>query len=173
MTATPLIARLALAKDWTEAFRILWPASFAKAATNPGLAAGDSAIDTDDLVAWPQRRHLCLSLARRCAEEDGDDELACAWTMLGAAPRRPGWRTGNGDKTYMPVLQSLAGAILADAALLDDAAFVDAVDGWRCLERAGSDGEDDLIVAAQRYGAMAKIDKDRLLPWAHAWAGAR
>jgi hypothetical protein len=38
--------------------------------------------------------------------------------------------------------------------------------GWRFLERAGSDGEQDLIVAAQRYGAALKIDIAEMLAWA-------
>jgi hypothetical protein len=37
------------------------------------------------------------------------------------------------------------------------------------LEHAGSDGEDDLIVVARRYGAMAKIDGDEVLAWARRW----
>jgi hypothetical protein len=37
------------------------------------------------------------------------------------------------------------------------------------VEHAGSDGEDDLIVAARRYGAMAKIDGDAVLAWARRW----
>jgi hypothetical protein len=173
MTTTPLIVRMVLAEDWSEAFRIVWSASFEKAAADQGLDAGGVALDMGDLPPWPQRRRLCLSLASRCAEDYEDEELARAWTMLGADPRGPEWRTPAGDKTYAPVFRALADAIVSDPALLDDAAFAEAVDGWHFLERAGSDGEDDLIVAARRYGAMAKIDKDRILAWARAWSEAR
>jgi hypothetical protein len=34
------------------------------------------------------------------------------------------------------------------------------------LERAGSDGEQDLIVAAKQHGAFFKFDRERLLDWA-------
>jgi hypothetical protein len=173
MTTQPLIVRMAVAEDWPAAFRIVWAASFAKAAADMGIPAGGVSIGMGDLPPWPQRRRLCLSLARRCAEDYDDQELACAWTMLGADPSGPGWRTSAGNKTYVPVFMALADAIVADPALLDDAAFAEAVDGWRFLERAGSDGEDDLIVAARRYGAMAKIDGAKILAWARRWSEAR
>jgi hypothetical protein len=73
----------------------------------------------------------------------------------------------------VPVFMALADAIVANPTLLDDEAFAEAVDGWRFLERAGSDGEDDLIVAARRYGAMAKIDRAKILAWARRWSEAR
>src|SRR6201999_2850046 len=123
---------------------------------------GGVAIDMDTLPPWAQRLRLCLSLACRCAEGSDDQELAGAWTMLGADPSGPGWRTSAGKETYVPVFMALADAIVADPALLDDEAFAEAVDGWRFLGRASSDGEDDLIVAARRYGAMAKIDNAKI-----------
>jgi hypothetical protein len=175
MTTTPLVVRMALAEDWPAAFRIVWAASFAKAAADqgPGAGAGAVAIDMENLPPWPQRRRLCLSHGRRCAEVFDDQELAGAWTMLGADPSGPGWRTSAGKETYVPVFMALADAIVADPALLDDETFAEAVDAWRFLERAGSAGEDDLIVAARRYGAMAKIDRGKILAWARRWAEAR
>jgi hypothetical protein len=137
-----------------------------------GIPAGGIAIDMDNLPPWPERRRLCLSLGHRCAEEH-DDQLACAWTMLGADPSGPGWRTRAGNKTYGPVFRALASAIVADPTLLDNETFAEAVAGWRFLERAGSDGEDDLIVAAQRSGAMAKIDRAKILAWARRWSEAQ
>jgi hypothetical protein len=170
MTTKSLIVRVVLAADWPAAFRIVSLTASAKAAAGQGLDAGGVALGMGDLPPWPQRRNLCLSLARRYADEPGDDELAAAWFTLGADPGGAGWRTAEGHKNYTPVLVALARAILANPALLDDEAFAAAVDGWRFLERAGSDGEDDLIVAARLYGAMAKIDKPRLLSWARTWS---
>jgi hypothetical protein len=86
MTTTPLIARMVLAADWPAAFRIVWSASSEKATADQSLDAGGVAIAMDNLPPWPQRRRLCLSLARRCAEVFDDQELAGAWTMLGADP---------------------------------------------------------------------------------------
>jgi hypothetical protein len=173
MTAKPLIVRMALAEDWQAAFRIVWDVSFERAAADMGIPAGGISIGMENLPPWPQRRRLCLSHAHRCAEVFDDEELAGAWTMLGADPSGPGWRTSAGKETYVPVFMALADAIVADPALLDDETFAEAVDGWRFLERAGSDGEDDLIVAARRYGAMAKIDRAKILAWARRWAEAR
>jgi hypothetical protein len=167
MTTTPLIVRMALAADWRAAFRIVWDVSFEKATPGMGMPPGSIAIGMGNLPPWPERRRLCLSLARRCGEEDGDKELACAWTMLGADPRAPEWRTRAGDGSYATVFRALAVAIAADPTLVDDAAFAAAIEGWHVLEHAGSDGEDDLIVVARRYGAMAKIDRDEILAWAH------
>jgi hypothetical protein len=164
---------MALAEDWPAAFRIVWSAAFEKAAADEGTDVGGVAIDMDNLPPWPERRRLCLSLGRRCAEDYDDQELAGAWTMLGADPSGPGWRTSVGKETYQPVFMALATAIVADPALLDDETFAEAVDGWRFLERAGSDGEDDLIVAARRYGAMAKIDRVKILAWARRWSEPR
>jgi hypothetical protein len=131
MTTTPLVVRMALAEDWPAAFRIVWAASFATAAADQGPGTGAVAIDMENLPPWPQRRRLCLSLARRCVEGADDQELAGAWTMLGADPSGPGWRTSAGNKTYVPVFMALADAIVADPALLDDETFAEAVDGWR------------------------------------------
>jgi hypothetical protein len=167
MTTTPLIVRMVLAADWNEAFQIVWSAAFAAAGHR--LDATGVSLGMGDLPPWPQRRHLCRSLARRCGEEYGDKELARAWTMLGADPRGPEWRTRDGDETYAPVFRALAEAIVADPALVDDAALAAAVEGWHVLEHAGSDGEDDLIVVARRYGARAKIDGDEVLAWARRW----
>jgi hypothetical protein len=128
MTTTPLIVRMALATDWSEAFRIVRSAAFAIAAADRGLDAASVSLGIGDLP-WPERWRLCLSLARRCAE-DYDDEVARAWTMLGADPRGPKWRTRDGDETYAPVFRALADAIVADPALVDDAAFAAAVEGW-------------------------------------------
>jgi hypothetical protein len=114
MTTTPLIVRVALAADWNEAFRIVRSASFATAAADHGLDAAGVSLAMGDLPPWPQRRRLCRSLARRCGEEDGDKELARAWTMLGADPRGPKWRTRDGDETYAPVFRAPADAIVAD-----------------------------------------------------------
>jgi hypothetical protein len=166
MTTTPLIVRVALAADWNEAFRIVRSASFATAAADHGLDAAGVSLAMGDLPPWPQRRRLCRSLARRCAEEYGDEGLAGAWTMLGADPRGPEWRTRAGGRTYAFIFRALADAIVADPALVDDAAFAAAVEGWHVLQHAGSDGEDDLIVVARRYGVMAKIDGDEVLAWA-------
>ena len=73
--------------------------------------------------------------------------------MLGADPSGPACRTSDGDKTYGPIFRALADAILACPALLNDALFAEAVEGWHVLQHAGSDGEDDLIIATRRYGA--------------------
>lgn len=70
----------------------------------------------------------------------------------------------------MPALRAIGRAIPADPALLDDEKFCEAVEGWRFLEVAGSEGEDDLIVAAQKYGAMGKIDRDSIGAWATMWS---
>jgi hypothetical protein len=164
---------MALAEDWRAAFRIVWDVSFERATPGMGIPAGSISIGMENLPPWPQRRRLCLSHGHRCAEVFDDEELACAWTMLGADPSGPGWRTSAGNRTYGPVFRALARAILADPTLLDDETFAEAVDGWRFLERAGSDGEDDLIVAARRYGAMAKIDRAKILAWARRWAEPR
>ena len=173
MTTTPLIVRMALAEDWPAAFRIVWAASFAKAAANDGPDAGGVAIDMDNLPPWPQRRRLCLSLARRCAEGSDDQELAGAWTMLGADPSGPECRTRDGDKTFGPIFRALADAILAAPALLSDELFAQAVEGWHVLQHAGSEGEDDLIIATRRYGATAPINRDEVLAWARRWSEAR
>jgi hypothetical protein len=173
MTTTPLVVRMARAEDWPAAFRIVWDVSFERAAAGMGIPAGGIAIGMENLPPWPQRRRLCLSHARRCAEVFDDDELAGAWTMLGADPSGPGCRTRDGDKTFGPIFRALADAILAGPALLSDALFAQAVEGWHALQHAGSDGEDDLILATRRYGAMAKIDKATILAWARRWAEAR
>jgi hypothetical protein len=129
MTTTPLIVRVALAADWSEAFRIVRSAAFATAAAGHGLDAAGVSLGMGDLPPWPERRRLCRSLDRRCGEEYGDQELARAWTMLGADPRGPEWRTSEDNKTYAFIFRALADAIVADPALVDDAAFAAAVEG--------------------------------------------
>lgn len=161
----PLIVRVALCDDWMAAFRLVWEATF-------GRIAADHAPPMEYLK-WSGRRGFCLSYAERCADEYDDKELADAWATLGAEPAGPKWRTPEGHKIYLLVFASLAAAIVADPALLDDQAFAEAINGWLFLERAGSDGEDDLIAAARRYSAMVKIDKAEILAWARSWAQAR
>jgi hypothetical protein len=157
----PLIVRVVTTADWMEAFHLVWEATVGRIAV--GVAP------PMEHLRWANRRGLCLSLARRCAENYGHQELARAWTILGADPRGPEWRTNDADKTYAPVFRALADAIVVDPALVDDAAFAGAVEGWHVLEHAGSDGEDDLIVVARRYGSMAKIDRDEVVAWARRW----
>jgi hypothetical protein len=86
MTTTPLVVRMAPAEDWPAAFRIVCDVSFERAAADMGIPAGGISIGMEDLPPWPQRRRLCLSHAHRCAEVFDDQELAGAWTMLGADP---------------------------------------------------------------------------------------
>jgi hypothetical protein len=148
------------AADWMEAFRLVWEATFRRIAV--GVAP------PMEHLSWANRRSLCLWYAARCIDENGDQELAAAWFTLGAYPRGFEWRTAEGHKNYTPVLVALARAIVTDPTLLDDESFANIVEGLRFLERAGSDGEDDLIRAARVHGGMAKIDKDRLLAWARA-----
>ena len=171
-TDRPLIPQVVLAADWHAAYTLVWQAAYAEEAARQGLsfAAREWVLKGPKRTAWPEVRKVCLMYAADAAKM-GNDELACAWTMLGADPSGPGWRTPEGGRTYLPVFRGLARTILADTSLLDDDRFCEAVEGWRFLELAGSDGEDDLIVAAQRYGAMSKVDKERILAWARIWIG--
>ena len=164
MSDRPLIVRVVIAGDWMEAFRLAWTTTF-------GLIAADHAPPMQYLK-WPARRGLCLACAKRCAEDCGNNDLVGAWSALGAEPAGLGRRSLARDKAYAEVFAALARAVVADPALLDGEAFSVAVHGWRFLERAGSDGEDDLIVAARLYGGMTKIDRPKLLTWAHAWSRA-
>jgi hypothetical protein len=88
MTTTPLIVRMALAADWSAAFRTVWNVSVEKATAGIGIPAGGISIAMENLPPWPERRRLCLSHGHRCAEVFDDQELARAWTMLGRRPER-------------------------------------------------------------------------------------
>jgi hypothetical protein len=161
----PLIVRVVTAGDWMKAFRLAWTTTF-------GQIAADHAPSMQYLK-WSARRGLCLAYAARCAEDSENNDLVGAWSALGAEPAGLGRRSSGGDRAYANVLAALARSIAADPVLLHEEAFAVAVHGWQVLERAGADGEDDLIVAARLYGGMTEIDRPRLLTWARAWSQAK
>lgn len=165
MSEKPLIVGVVTAGDWMEAFRLAWTTTF-------GQIAADHAPPMQYLK-WSARRGLCLAYAARCAEDSENNDLIGAWSALGAEPAGLGQRSLDGDKAYTDLFAALACSIATDPALLDEEAFALAVHGWHCLERAGTDGEDDLIIAARLYGGMTEIDRPRLLTWARTWPLAK
>lgn len=173
MPEKPLIVRVLMARDWYEAYRLVLDEAYAKEAIRRSVAFDHSPMwierPGDDRSAWSRARLTCLLQADE-AEKAGDAELAGAWSLLGADPRGPQRRSLSGGRTYVPALREIGRVIVADPALLDEEKFCQAVEGWRFVEAAGSSGEDDLIDAAQDYGAFGKIDKEAMLVWAKMWS---
>jgi hypothetical protein len=156
-----IIVRVMMAADWLAAYQIVWAATYADVHSKMAQPSNRS--------EWALARLACLLRAEE-ARKAGDAELAGAWSLLGADPRGPQWRSLSGGRTYVPALRAIGRTIVADTALLDDMAFCQAVEGWRFIEAAGSAGDDDLIVAAKTYGAMGKIDKEAIAVWAKMWS---
>lgn len=152
MMEKPLIVRAMMSADWHSAFVQVSQAQFEESAGRLGLTASPGVWDikTPDKIAWATVRKVCL----RNAAASIDPGLAAAWWLLGADPAGPGWRTPEGYRIYSQVLVTLARAIDDDPSLLGDDKFCEAVNGWKFLAQAGSDGEQDLIVAAQQHGAF-------------------
>lgn len=159
MTETPIIVRIVLAKDWLDAFKMLWIATFGRIATDRG--------DMMTYIKWPERRRLCRAFAEQCIDECNDEELAIAWNCLADDPAGP--------EVYRLIFGALAAAIVANSALLDNVAFVEAVEGWRFLgNNPESVREQDLIAAARGRGtALIPAGKAETLAWARIWAEAR
>lgn len=155
-----LIRDMLMASDWEAAYRLA-------AATLPG--ARDGAALSEPPASWELRRPYCLQMSAFVRNELRSHSRAAAWAILGADPAGPGWRKREGYENYGLVLKGIADAIVAQPPLLEDERFRDAVQGWRFLERAGSDGEDDLIVSARKYGAMGRNDASDILAWAQRW----
>jgi hypothetical protein len=155
-----LVHRVIMAPDWVTAFRTV-------------LAAMPAAHDADavlgKLQAWEDRRRACLQMTALCRDDLKSPSRTAAWAILGADPAGPGWRKREGYQNYSQVLKGIADVIAAQPTLLEDEQFRDAVGGWRFLERAGSDGEEDLIVSARKYGAMGRNDASEVLAWAQRW----
>lgn len=168
---SPLIVRVVMAADWHDALTLVSQAAHARSAARHGFPVDNEpwTIKRADVVDWKNSRAGAL-LCASAAAEDGDEDLAAAYFALGADPSGVGWRTLAGSKTYVPVMRALGKAIVADVSLLADEKFAEAAEGWRFLEIAGSNGEDDLIVAAKTYGAMGRIDRDSIRAWAQMWS---
>ncbi|MBX9846122.1 MAG: hypothetical protein K2Z80_30395 [Xanthobacteraceae bacterium] len=160
----PLIIRAMMSADWHAAFVLVSQAAFQESAGRLGLTASPDvwAIKTPDKIARDSVRKVCLQSATDAANRD----LAAAWRMLGAPPYGYAWRSSQDRWVYYQVLKALAQAVDDDPALLDDDKTCEAIQGWQFLEQAGSDGEQDLIVAAQQYGAFFKVDREKLRGWA-------
>jgi hypothetical protein len=155
-----LLRDMLIAPDWESAYRLA-------AATLP--SARDGVAVSDPPASWEIRRPYCLQMSAFVRNELKSSSTAAAWAILGADPAGPGWRKREGYENYGQVLRGIADAIVAEPSLTDDEAFREAVDGWRFLEHAGSDGDEDLIVSARRYGAMGKADAAEILSWAQRW----
>ena len=160
----PLIARAMLAEDFPAAFRLVWE-----------VAGSPADVDLTDLKELSGRApdRMLFGLAREICRDKaveavraGKRDLAEAWRLLSAPPEGHRWRTPEGHWIFSRVLIALARAIDADPTLLDDDSFCEAVVGWRFLDKAGSDGEEDLIVCAKSHGAALKVDKGDLRVWA-------
>ena len=160
----PLIARAMLAEDFPAAFRLVWES-----------AGSPADVDLTDLKELSGRApdRMLFGLAREICRQKaveavrvGKRDLAEAWRLLSAPPEGNRWRTPEGHWIFSRVLIALARAIDADPTLLDDDRFCEAVVGWKFLDRAGSDGEEDLIVCAKSHGAALKVDKGELRVWA-------
>jgi hypothetical protein len=163
-----LIVRVMMAGDWHAAFVMVSQAAFRDTTDRLGVPSSDAAwsVNPPDKIAWENVRQVC----RLNAEASIDPDLAAAWWMLGADPAGPGWRKPESYKDWERLLAAIGKAIATHPVLLDDAVFRQAVAGWRFLERAGSDGEDNLIVCAKVHGAHFKTDRDELLAWARIWS---
>ena len=155
-----LLRDMLLAPDWEAAYQLA-------AATLPGARAGIAAPEPP--ASWEIRRPYCLQMSAFVRNELRSHSRAAAWAILGADPAGPEWRKREGYENYGQVLRGIADAIVTEPSLLDDEAFREAVDGWRFLEHAGSDGDEDLIVSARKYGAMGKADAAEILSWAQRW----
>ena len=167
----PLIVAVVTARDWSEAFRLVWQETFKVAAAEMGLSAPQADIAIRGLPSWPERRQICLRLGARCANYDLP-ELACAWTTLAIDP---GWPSNDEPdlqraKVFRPVFFALAGVIASNPDLIDDDTFARAVMGWRFLGKFGIGAEQDPILAAHLLGACLDADKDELRRWAQKWA---
>lgn len=169
---TPLIVRVLMSADWSEAFRLVWSETFNVVADDMGLTAPSVDIVMTRLSDWPERRAICLRYARRCADDRGLPELAPAWTALGVDPAWPLEDPApERAKMFLPVNRALGDAIVNDNALLNDSAFARTVLGWRFMEAFGIGGPDhDPIVIGRAVGAGFDLDKSELLTWARAWA---
>lgn len=167
----PLIVQVVLAADWHEALSVVSRTATERAMARHGYAFDPTSwkMTKPDGIVWANARGGCR-LCAVAAAEDGDEELAAAYWALAADPAGPGFRKPEGWKTYTPVMRALGRAIVADPSLLDDQKFCEAVEGWRFLETAGSDGFDDLIAYAQDYGRFGKIDKTAMLARVQMWS---
>ena len=172
---TPLIARVALAETWFDAFRVVATPLFDQAATD--LRVKRSSLPTlivNPPADWEERREPCRRYALHFAEA-GDWSLAGAWAMLAVDPMiLPLARAEEEALLYDLALLGVASAIADEPDLADDEALCKAVFGWRFLERHGRlavhRDEADPIIVARRIGAPLTIDRDETLTWARAWA---
>lgn len=171
----PVIVRVLMSRDWSDAFRVVWAESFKAAMSDMGTVAPKVEIVMSDLPSWPERRSACLRQGRRCAEDYDLPELACAWTALAIDP---GWRQDDEPaperaKMFVPVNFALGDAIAENPALLDDLDFARTVVGWRFMEACGVGGpEQDPVLTGRAVGAGMDVDKDELLRWALKWRDA-
>jgi hypothetical protein len=140
MTTTPLIVRVALAADWPAAFRIAWSVAFAQAAAGHGLDAGGVSLAMGDLSRG-RSAAACVCRSPAAAPTTTATE---SWPAPGpcSAPIRAG-RSGARATATRPMRRSSG--------------------------RRRTRSWPTLIVAAQRYGARAKIDGDAVLAWARRW----
>lgn len=155
-----LIRDMLMASGWEAAYRLA-------AATLP--RARDGAALPEPPAPWELRRPYCLQMSAFVRNELRSHSRAAAWAILGADPAGPAWRNREGCENYGQALRGIADAVVNKPSLIDDEGFRDAVNGWRFLERAGSDGEQDLIVSARKYGAMGRNDAAEILAWAQRW----
>ena len=160
----PMIVRAMLAKDFPAAFMMVWEASGSPAEFDPSDAAKLSGRAPDRML-FSIAREICRGQAAAYAEA-GKSDTADAWLLLAAPPEGPGWRSPAAHQTWARVLIALARVIYGDPTLLDDDRFCEAVNGWKFLEQAGSDGEEDLIACAKAHGAALRFTKEGLLDWA-------
>lgn len=162
MKDAPIIMPVVMARDWQDAFRILWIATFGRTAAP---CAGWMTY-----IKWPERRRLCRGFATQCIEESNDLELAAAWACVGIGPN-----DASDPDCYRPIFSGLAKAVISDPSQLDDRTFVAAIAGWRYLVNNPDEVvEKDLIAAAARgRGAEGAIDTSEMLQWARAWAEER
>jgi len=173
MTAPmPLIVRVALARDWENAFEIVFVATFKLAANEMGLPANEVGIEISKPAAdRDERRAACRQFARRLLDDYGDSAMAAAWAMLAANPAPQPARSDDDEAMLGLALTGLARAITAEPVLLDDDAFFQAMCGWHFIELAGVAGPLDAIAAAQAIGATITMDRDDMLAWASIHAG--
>lgn len=171
----PVIVRVLMSRDWSDAFRLVWAQTFKAAAFDMGMIAPKVEIVMSDLPSWPERRSACLRQGRRCVEDYDLAELACAWTALAIDPSSPqdDETAPERAKMFVPVNFALGDAIAEKPALLDDLDFARTVTGWRLMEAFGVGGpEQDPVVTGRAVGAARDVDKDELLRWAHKWRDA-
>ena len=175
MTETPLIARVALAETWFDAFRLVATPLFDRAAKDLGLKCSNlPTLIVNPPADWEERRKPCRRYALHFAEA-GDWSLAGAWAMLAVDPIiLPLARAEEEGLLYGLALLGVANAIADEPDLADDKAFCKAVFGWRFLERHGRlavhKDEHDPIIVARRIAAPLTIDRDETLSFARAWA---